>query len=505
MRSQWIHVQTMRWLEVVLAAGCLLLSSSCTALKVAGIVQGALILQSSTRLSNYFYNGLPFEPTGLQQVVGGEHPAYFAAVEADDRGWFAEPRQAHAILDSLTSMTRTQNVTVLTFVHGWRHNGQRGDDNVRDFKQTIRYLAHTLNLDSICAHRLSATQGGRNTTVVGVYVGWRGKTTFEWPSCFGPLQALLSLHVYTTFWGRKETADRVGHEDIGRFLVALAQLKAVLPPEAHHDYSLTIVGHSFGGHLVLSALREQLEESLLASEVRAGVDRGGGAAPSLGAYPNQLGSGANLGEVIDPLSCNILLINPAVEAAEMRYLYEVSRRSTLADNQPPLISVFSATNDAARLVFFRVGTAASGFLVPFGSREKRHFSTTALGSEETMFTDTLTLSMNTKAAKDWAAAPLTFDPETLATDVCAGIAMKGGGADIHTEIEDTPSPRGWITVSPLGGVKRPRAVVIVRTDSRLINGHSGFFQRGYVEWLVSYIGMLEHSRLARAEAGGGAQ
>jgi len=332
--------------------------------------------------------------------------------------------------------------------------------------------------------------------VVGIYLGWKGKTTFEWPDppkWLGFLKGAASLHVYTTFWSRKTAADRAGQGDMRRFVTTLAELHSGwrMPATSYNSHSLNLIGHSFGGHLLLSALRDQLEATLLAAETR---NEGG--PPAMLHMPNDPSyQGVRLSERLTSKFGNVLLINPAVEEMHLRYIYEMSRVTQFPDSQPPFISVFSAENDKARSVLFRAGTMLSGGAVHYGPGQGR-LATTALGSGQEFVTHRLTLVSETKESERWVRqavdSSMTIRPRPIPADTTGGVTWAA---------EDITNPDGRVRLVPIRHERRSRAAVIATVDKRIIDGHSDFWRQGFIEWLVSYVVALDRAQVRRPTAG----
>ena len=475
-----------RALAAALAA--LLTTTSCAAVKVIGIGQAALLGLSSTRVSNYLYNSQPYQKPGfadLSPSADAHHvPVLMGTVEVTDAGYFANPGQVQAVLDTLGPLARRYNLTIVVYAHGWRHNSSPGDHDVLDFQRTLRAI--DLIVRQAEPTRSSVVRDARlPRAVVGIYLGWKGKSTFEWPDSWGWLKAAMSLHVYTTFWNRKTAADRAGRGDLRRFLLAVAALHESWrdTTNSYNSNSLNLVGHSFGGHLILTALRDQLEESLIQAETKEPVP-----SPTIRYMPNDpAAQGVKLERRLHASMGNIILINPAVEEALVRQIYEASRADTFVDGQPPIVSVFSAENDWARNVLFKAGTKLANLGVRY-RRNQRRLATTALGSGGELVTDTLRLERRDAEALKWAHEPVG-EPERVAKGVGVGVTPAAAWVP-----EDVREATGRIGLHSRDGVRRSKAAVIATVDKNVIDNHSGFWREGFMEWLVSYVVALDRGQ-----------
>ena len=198
-------------------------------------------------------------------------------------------------------------ITVM-FVHGWKHNAEPRDDNLRNFTQL---------LDSLRAREARATSDRR---VVGLYLAWSGRR-----SSVGPLNNF-------TFWGRKRAADRIAQSAIvTKFVGAVDNIRR---QRENPNDRVVYAGHSFGARLLYNAVAQlSIHRSQLA-------------------HP---GSG-NEFALFDAAGDLVLLVNPAFEAQLFTALDGLSRqRYRFAAAQRPLLVSISAENDAATGKAFPIG------------------------------------------------------------------------------------------------------------------------------------------------------
>ena len=223
-------------------------------------------------------------------------------VEFSERGNMFDRNIYQDVLDEIKSEASKDGVLVVVFVHGWKHNASPSDPNVVDFRNTMKLLAR------------SKLRGTRS--VHGVYVGWRG----------------LSLHGLgsenLTYWGRKYAAEEIGRGGVTDLLLGLEAITGKI-----HDLDnknlLVVVGHSFGGAVVLSSLNDVL------------LDR-------MNAY---------LGNIKGPypaFGSGVILLNPAIEADQIFQLKELSHRigEDRVNRAKPLHVVSSKGDTATTTPFF---------------------------------------------------------------------------------------------------------------------------------------------------------
>ena len=146
-------------------------------------------------------------------------------VEIDEQGYFQDRSQMEQALALVAAAGKPKYVVV--FVHGWFHSARPGDENVRRFKCAL--------------NNLQAIDGNIHEDVVGLYIGWRGKS---WS---------LPLMQYATFWDRKNTSEEIGRGSLVEFLI---RLERVAKPSPSSLNKLMLIGHSFGGGRVARASAE---------------------------------------------------------------------------------------------------------------------------------------------------------------------------------------------------------------------------------------------------------
>lgn len=238
-------------------------------------------------------------------------------VEFTQRGNLFDRNKSELVIDYINEQANSKNGTaVFVFVHGWKHNASSDDSNVQKFREMLSRAAE------------NPFVGKRR--VIGVYLGWRGKVTSL------PLLRELS------YWGRKSVAEEIG---AGGATEMLAELQQVLVGqfddqkrnEAFYKNTYVIIGHSFGGAIVLSALHDVLLADLIAaSRERTHLDKD------------------SCGKV-ERFADGVILINPAIEANRVILLKEASAKCRFTKTQPALMHVISSEADVATNRYFPLG------------------------------------------------------------------------------------------------------------------------------------------------------
>jgi hypothetical protein len=241
-------------------------------------------------------------------------------VEFDDQGWLWDTKQKSTVEKMVRQEagidgdqpTSPKGIVLVAFVHGWKNNASYDDDGVRACRSILTQLSE--------AEQAQTDHTPRK--VVGVYVGWRG------------LSATVEPFMELSFWGRKDTAHKVG--GYGAMTELLVDLEGIqkksldsLPKDAPRT-ELIIIGHSFGGAAVYSALSQIITERFVQN--------------------------VENGHRLKPLGDQIILLNPAFEASRHYDLNQLARamKSYPAD-QRPVLSIFTSKGDWATHYVFPIG------------------------------------------------------------------------------------------------------------------------------------------------------
>lgn len=225
-------------------------------------------------------------------------------VEFTERGNDFNPENTKTIVEKLNNYKVIGKKTaVIVYIHGWKHNASPEDGNVISFKKALASLAKTKLINK--------------KRVIGIYVGWRGKT----------IHGLGSENL--TYWDRKTVAEEVGKGGVTDLLIRLEQID-----RGTTNYYL-IVGHSFGGAIALIAMHDLLNERLVSAQSNVGIE--------------SFGDG-------------VILLNPAIEATQGLLLKENSHKIGLSQSlrhirtdTPPLLYVISSDGDTANRIPFKIG------------------------------------------------------------------------------------------------------------------------------------------------------
>ena len=301
--------------------------------------------------------------------------------EFDDQGWpfrgaafGGAARQIDVAVDTVERAIRASHgrVSIVTFVHGWKHNAAYDDVDVRQFRSLLTGLNHIEGLDQGCRRR-----------VIGVYAGWRGQSL----DIDDNLQNI-------TFWERKETAGKVAQGTIRELFARIRTLQikgnrssqtASDDPCVMHPVRSMIAGHSFGGLIVFSVLSEALIRDI--SDIRS----------------SEAASDADLS--LSREGDLVLLVNPAIEATRFDALARsFADESRYRRYHAPLFVSITSVDDLATRIAFPMGRRVSTLFdryTPGNESVQRSANLETLGQDD----DYITMNLTTLGQYNAARAP----------------------------------------------------------------------------------------------------
>ncbi len=292
-------------------------------------------------------------------------------LEFDDQGRLYHPEQMEHLFEFLqeTMSPHTCNpgeqepcfddVSLVVAAHGWRHNADFEDWNLRQLREVLYSAVVFEGQKSSSDGRWNPSNKPRK--VVGVYLGWRGATVKEQWIESNLLSKVLftapvKLSALVTFWDRKGAAldvalgstrelfARLGHiraevndlSDNAKRMGRDPEMYKICVKDAKDNESkcvpmrTLILGHSFGSLAIYNAISESLIDSVSGSELISS-------------------SYADL----------VVLINPAFEGARFEPLYQASlnrmKRSPYISTQDPVLVLVTGTSDYATKYAFPIG------------------------------------------------------------------------------------------------------------------------------------------------------
>ncbi|CAK0748204.1 Esterase [Gammaproteobacteria bacterium] len=237
-------------------------------------------------------------------------------IEFDDQGMAFDRQQVEAVVKAIYDESVGNDLLITVFVHGWQHNAAPEDDNIGVFRDLLGRLGEL-------EKNLSANYQEPPRHVVGVYLGWRGR------SITTPVIDNL------TFWERQNTAQKIGEVGLGEVLSRLEQIKLDKDSivRGRNRTRLAIIGNGLGGTAVYSALAQPLKSRFIQTM-----------APE-GAQGDVVGFG-NL----------VILVNPTISALQFSTLSDMAAaRGSYFGSQRPVLAVLTSETDYVTKMFFPFG------------------------------------------------------------------------------------------------------------------------------------------------------
>jgi hypothetical protein len=378
-------------------------------------------------------------------------------VEFDDQGYFWDMRQRDAVEQMIRDEAgigsaphaTAKGIILVAFAHGWKDNAAYDGDGVNACRQILEQLSQ--------AEQAQTDHSPRK--VVGVYIGWRGlSATWE------PFKEL-------SFWERKDTAHKVGgYGAMTGLLVDLENLqKQNLDMLAANEprTELVIIGHSFGGAAVYSALSQIMTER----------------------FVNSIPKGKRL----KPLGDQVILLNPAFEA--LRH-YDLNQMALAIQRYPkdqrPVLSIFTSKGDWATHYAFPIGRFFPTLLESHRDRDQRLASEETVGWFQPFVTHHLEYSPNASFA---ASRPSTFNPGTRKHEYHTGSEMRRSSDNVKAQRgkwdPTAAKPKTYYfddsILRPVDGYHAGDPFLIVSVDPQIMQGHSDITNPVLINFVREYI------------------
>lgn len=285
-----------------------------------GLALSACVANRAVR-TQFEASNCVFDMKNCHLSIIERHPAFdLGFIEFTERGNLYSREASHKVLQLIKAQADTENgVAVFVFVHGWKHNAKSDDSNVVQFREFLYRAAE----NEIVGRR----------KVIGLYLGWRGNFTN------------IPVLRETTYWARKSVAEEIG---AGGATEILSKLHQILSADYQDKNTAStplksayvIIGHSFGGAIVLSALHDVLLKDIIEAN-------------------SSLSPTADMCHDVQRFADAIILLNPAIEANKVILLKEAAARCRFGNTQAPLMHVLSSDGDSATQLFFPIGQFAN--------------------------------------------------------------------------------------------------------------------------------------------------
>jgi hypothetical protein len=344
-----------------------------------------------------------------------------AIVEFDDQG-LCYADGAMAAVERELARLADRNPIIIAFVHGWKHNARPADSNLIAVRQLLKEV------------RADPMSDGR--PVLGVYIAWRGLSrygNYAWEQ--------------SSFWDRMQAAQRVAgglpRELLGRLKAFRNGPDRAGPPRA----TFVVIGHSFGGLVVYTALAQSLIEAASSAD-----------------------------KVIPSFGDLVLLVNPAFRAVSWLPVYDIVQRSDYAPEQPPVFVSVTATNDTATGTFFPLGTFPSLLEEAWRTPKEREALFHTMGHIPWMRTHELSLAAQGPAPA--AAAPASYAEAPPYLAQLSG--RRAAGAPPQ------PVRFGEVLVTRVPG-HRTSPFWVASATPQVIDGHNGIFLKSFFDFVYALL------------------
>ncbi len=383
-----------------------------------------------------------------------------------------------ALMQDLDRLSKSAaGLSMVVYVHGWKHNAADTDNNV----QTFRLLLADAALVEQAKQKKFDLPPHR---VIGIYVSWRGKSA-TLPEPF------LSL----TFWDRKSTAQHVAE---GESRVLFSRLRGfyerqnrlATPIQGEKKVLLILMGHSFGGLILLEAVSQSLINSLFEYDATPGQE-----------------------SVIPRFGDMIILANPAVEALRYTPLHRAAASQRYDRYQTPIFVSITSTADWATGIAFPIGRSVNTMFETALSGEERDANKKTLGHMDPYITHELSMrSDGGTTCPGWEPVLDPGAPSAMGQEVRnLGLERENSnqffGADPATLFLLPGWQRNFCGNTVLRQLKTdPNSPVWnVRTDGAIIPGHNEITQPVFINFVrqlyhdtILYPIIIERTKVEKA-------
>lgn len=172
------------------------------------------------------------------------------------RGTMAGRQPVITQLDALRQHLSTGTHYVIAFVHGWRHDARIGDGNVADLRLYAAHAARFLR------QRCPTDPKACEAKVTAIYIGWRGARVDErgLRETFGDVIGGFfgGLSAAATLFDRKPVSEAIAPAAVSALRTIEAALAQPGPGGADRHDKLVVVGHSLGGNMLATGLKDDL-------------------------------------------------------------------------------------------------------------------------------------------------------------------------------------------------------------------------------------------------------
>ena len=381
-----------------------------------------------------------FDPS---QVDNNESwPYRLTFVEFDDSGEMFARTQLTTALQEIAkakaeAAAKGVRPVVAVFVHGWKNNASESSGNVWGFRRMLAGLSLQYN----------------RAPVVGVYIGWRG--------------AVISAPILEefSFFDRRRKSQNLPNAQMVEALLKIMQQTKGANFEDTSAISL-LVGHSFGG----AVLETALTETLLGMVVKAGE-----AAPmrwpaTAIVFINEAQQATRSYQLLEALHANLPTRDHRDTCLPSRARAQSEQEANQIPDPPAIISISSTGDYATRALY----PATQALLRPFNSlraypKDQPNFL--GFDNQREMFFNT---TAHAKAFQSHLLGP-SDDPEITAAEALCKPFVKTTVEGIPYSIVERPE------------AKNRTPYWVMQTPASIVPDHSTIFTPAFTSLLITFI------------------
>ena len=274
-------------------------------------------------------------------------------LESDDQGQLFSRAPLELLMQTLlreAANPEAPRIMIVLFAHGWQNDARLCNGNVCCFRTFLSRIAED-------ARMVTERSGGvvKPAKVIGIFMGWRGLS-----ATLPPFRAL-------SFYSRKSAAHAIGNGELVELLTFLDGYQNHVNAGDSRRCRLVIMGHSFGGAMVYSAVANVLKSRIIDARVRGAL--------------------TDSDEPIHGFGDLVVLANPAFEASLYLPLHEVMTHfPSFSPRQHPLLIILGSETDSATRTFFKIGRWVSTMFQRTGPRSSRSALVTTVANYDEFLT-----------------------------------------------------------------------------------------------------------------------
>jgi len=376
-----------------------------------------------------------------------------AFLEFDDQGSLFSREPLELLIDTLkkeAARPEKPRLNVVLFTHGWLNDARLCNRNACCFRSFLSQLAKDVKAVEA---RAGVTAPART---IGIFIGWRG------------LSATVPPFRQLSFYARKRAAHTIGQGELVELLTFLDRFQKHVNEETPWRCRLVMLGHSFGGAMMYTAVANVLKSRVVDAQVRAMLT--GRPEPVVG-----------FGDLV-------VLANPAFEASLYAPFQELlDRNSNFGPRQRPVMVILSSETDTDTRVLFRVGRSLSTMFQRTGPRSPKQSLVTTVGNYDPFVThrvdviergpDAQKASMMGTVENCACTLPMKDLPGDMIDRMARMFDASARGVEVPLPPLTCPGVETIGSVALTCRTEHELPLWVVRASNEVIGGHSGFFTR----------------------------